>query len=651
MKFYCDNCQTKYSIADEKVQGKVLKVRCKSCSHIITVREPRAPVAGNSVAPATSKSVSPPAPPSRPRSVEWHYSINGESFGPFTDAALVSKFETGELGDAVYVWNETFTAWKPVGEVSAFQSALRRGKGKRSDKSTLALSSALEALDREKVEQEERKLELLAQTRASKERAPEKGTREENPRDRQQNRLEALRSRLKLDEPIPGALGAEPSAPSLEAVTSDVVDEEPVEEPKRESSKPGFDPNAESVKRFELDLGALDEEEEDQHFAFSDTIPPGREESSPEASSHDGLFAGMEESVEPAQLAQEQKEDKIPFFGSAPRLGKEKETSKSRMEEVTGSLLIQLNAIKSDGRRRAVFTVLASILALVTVGAVGYYGFTMRGDEIEEDHRPRVRADHVGQAPEFRSLSQEDRARASLILGEELVVSREVGRAAYAEEQGGAAPRQGPATSGRQAPSTERVTAPRINPDSFRIAGDDGATRAIDDGSGAAGSRFQRTGLAGIGSDEGTMAGGSRPTGLAGAQDEQFEDERLQAMARLQTDTQRGIYNPREEFQELVGTRERLSSGDIAQGMQNVMASVGSCRERHILRGGTIDHDRVEVTLNIEPSGRVGAFSLSPAAIRETDFGRCMNSHTGRWRFPPFQSEAIEIRTPFLLQD
>src|SRR5512137_2560772 len=38
MKIICDNCATKYSIADEKVRGKVFKIRCKKCSHIIVVR-------------------------------------------------------------------------------------------------------------------------------------------------------------------------------------------------------------------------------------------------------------------------------------------------------------------------------------------------------------------------------------------------------------------------------------------------------------------------------------------------------------------------------------------------------------------------------------------------------------------------------------
>ncbi len=45
MKFVCDRCQTKYSIADERVRGKVLKVKCKTCANVITVREARRPSA------------------------------------------------------------------------------------------------------------------------------------------------------------------------------------------------------------------------------------------------------------------------------------------------------------------------------------------------------------------------------------------------------------------------------------------------------------------------------------------------------------------------------------------------------------------------------------------------------------------------------
>jgi predicted Zn finger-like uncharacterized protein len=39
MKFSCERCQTRYSIGDEKVRGKVLKIRCKTCGNIVVVRE------------------------------------------------------------------------------------------------------------------------------------------------------------------------------------------------------------------------------------------------------------------------------------------------------------------------------------------------------------------------------------------------------------------------------------------------------------------------------------------------------------------------------------------------------------------------------------------------------------------------------------
>ena len=63
MKFHCDRCKTRYSIADERVRGKILKIRCKNCSAVITVREggqaaapPRTPAdAGRSAAGASGK--------------------------------------------------------------------------------------------------------------------------------------------------------------------------------------------------------------------------------------------------------------------------------------------------------------------------------------------------------------------------------------------------------------------------------------------------------------------------------------------------------------------------------------------------------------------------------------------------------------------
>src|SRR5688572_3336705 len=44
LNFACDKCQKRYSIADEKVRGKSVKIRCKHCQNVITVEGPSAPV-------------------------------------------------------------------------------------------------------------------------------------------------------------------------------------------------------------------------------------------------------------------------------------------------------------------------------------------------------------------------------------------------------------------------------------------------------------------------------------------------------------------------------------------------------------------------------------------------------------------------------
>ena len=37
MKIACQSCQAKYTIADEKVLGKVVKIRCKKCGATIVI--------------------------------------------------------------------------------------------------------------------------------------------------------------------------------------------------------------------------------------------------------------------------------------------------------------------------------------------------------------------------------------------------------------------------------------------------------------------------------------------------------------------------------------------------------------------------------------------------------------------------------------
>ena len=181
MKFVCERCHTKYSIADEKVRGKVLKVRCKTCTNVITVREtgatiddpagvagPReagiarsgsfdaggAPTVANAsaVAKAAARSNSgrvatlpadalfapgaPAAmPPRKPTpaatppqdDVEWYLAVDGAQTGPFPRSRLVDKILATPKEADVHVWNAGFgETWKPPKDVPEVESELGR---------------------------------------------------------------------------------------------------------------------------------------------------------------------------------------------------------------------------------------------------------------------------------------------------------------------------------------------------------------------------------------------------------------------------------------------------------------------------------------------------------------------------------------------
>ncbi|MCB9534972.1 MAG: zinc-ribbon domain-containing protein [Myxococcales bacterium] len=145
MKFKCDQCGTRYTIADEKVRRKVLKIRCKVCEHIMVVRDPevdRRVGSANTPQPALvaaattarrpsprvaaeSTVLSPPAPPAASAELEWYAAPGGEQIGPMPIERLVDLVRSGEVARDDVVWNETMADWTPVAEVEALEVALR----------------------------------------------------------------------------------------------------------------------------------------------------------------------------------------------------------------------------------------------------------------------------------------------------------------------------------------------------------------------------------------------------------------------------------------------------------------------------------------------------------------------------------------------
>ncbi len=145
MKFLCDRCKTRYSIGDDRVRGKILKIRCKNCANVITVREgmtdadasappeaaqqPRRTAKPTTLAPPAQVSASPPANGIKPPAAleeEWYVSIDGEQSGPFSlheaQRWVGAKAPTADL----HCWSEGFDDWLPVDKVSHFRGLRKK---------------------------------------------------------------------------------------------------------------------------------------------------------------------------------------------------------------------------------------------------------------------------------------------------------------------------------------------------------------------------------------------------------------------------------------------------------------------------------------------------------------------------------------------
>ncbi len=85
MKFVCDGCGKKYATAEDPSPGKVYKLKCKACGHLIVVKT----VAGTSTAiPALTQAEAAGSPPGQPASPELEIEIEPEPQVATTPAPL-----------------------------------------------------------------------------------------------------------------------------------------------------------------------------------------------------------------------------------------------------------------------------------------------------------------------------------------------------------------------------------------------------------------------------------------------------------------------------------------------------------------------------------------------------------------------------------
>jgi predicted Zn finger-like uncharacterized protein len=123
MKIQCQSCQAKYTIADEKVLGKVVKIRCKKCSATIVIN-------GNEHQPQAEDAAETHVFDYANQSNEqWTVNVADGDQRTMTSAEIASEYRAGVINDETYCWKDGMADWLPLREIEQLYGALKLGGG------------------------------------------------------------------------------------------------------------------------------------------------------------------------------------------------------------------------------------------------------------------------------------------------------------------------------------------------------------------------------------------------------------------------------------------------------------------------------------------------------------------------------------------
>lgn len=663
MKFYCDKCLSKYSIADEKIRGKILKVRCKNCSHVITVREASAPAPHHAQASADA---SLDLRQSGELLVQWHYAVNGQSHGPMELDALRQMVFDGLVGDEAYVWNETMAAWKPLADVPELKDSLAHGKQVRPRQKTVGIAKPVSSVRADKTDIGPKRTD--AQERASSRR-----------RTAEESSENAAVSALLATAPV-----TTPEADHAERLFGQDPDQS-TETSRRER----VDKLREHVRKAPLGASDADEagdglheatvEMSPQHLqalATPDAVRPGRPDDDDILAQQAQLAALLEDAMQeaagphaplqsftapepaPAQaLASSEYRraemgfgtspnegdagDAVPFLAAPKLRGSQDSPASPAREEVSNSLLLQLDSIKKEGRSRMIVAATVGLVGLVALGGVAYHLLT------SEPPRPQLEPAQqaLAQPAQKKELvirtysnSEQGKIRSGVLeLGDQVVPA--------GEGESEAPPVAAVRTEAKAAVATRGAEKGDSAPvDPFEAAMD-GAVAAKSAGPGpTAGLKREADGPAALG------VGTSAPDvpQKSGAS----TDDRFRAIAAVDPSvSQAALIRPdRNRDNRPANLPPGLSSEQAQEGFRHVRHSIGLCRERQMRRGVPLEAKKIYVTIEVANTGRVNTYKVEPDTLKDSEFDRCMQTHLGRWKFAEFAGEPVNIRAPFVMQ-
>jgi len=124
MKVSCQACGAKYTIADDKVRGRKVKIRCKSCGTPIVVDgqgdAPAAPAAGGAPAAAAPAAATGP-------SASWSVNLSDTEQRTMSTEEIVAAWKSGEVTTDAFVWKDGMGDWVAVLECAELAPLLAGG--------------------------------------------------------------------------------------------------------------------------------------------------------------------------------------------------------------------------------------------------------------------------------------------------------------------------------------------------------------------------------------------------------------------------------------------------------------------------------------------------------------------------------------------
>ena len=119
MKITCQSCQSKYNVADEKVEGKIVKIRCRKCGATIVVNG-----TGGAATNGTAGADTTAQQGAVGSDAQWHVNVGDNDQRTLTLSELIDAYNTGVVTQDTFIWCDGMDDWRPLAEVDVVVNAL-----------------------------------------------------------------------------------------------------------------------------------------------------------------------------------------------------------------------------------------------------------------------------------------------------------------------------------------------------------------------------------------------------------------------------------------------------------------------------------------------------------------------------------------------